>query len=211
MKIRGVVLDERLTWRDHVKSKASRTIRNLARTTSVLPLKSRKTLYDALVTPHFSYCDVVWGGTNRTITNDLQKTGNFAAKTLLGMKKRESATEALCKLNMMPLERKREVHLGVITHKLLQGKGPKDLVSECQSLTKRQHSHNTRNSTRRDMNIIPHRTVKSESSFAQRSAACWNKIPLAIRTIDNTSNFKRTFQHKLLTTYKSDVLLCGAI
>ena len=164
MKILGVVLDERLTWRDHVKhvkSKASRTIRNLARTTHVLPLKSRKTLYDALVTPHFSYCDVVWGGASKTLTNDLQKTGNFAARTLLGMKKRESATEALNKLNMMPLERKREVHLGVITHKLLQGKGPKNLVSECQSLTKRQHSHNTRSTKKRDMSIISHRTSKS--------------------------------------------------
>ena len=127
------------------------------------------------------------------------------------MKKRESATEALNKLNMMPLERKREVHLGVITHKLLQGKGPKNLVSECQSLTKRQHSHNTRSTKKRDMSIISHRTSKSESSFTQRSVACWNNIPLAIRSIDSTSSFKRTFQQLLLTNYKSDVLLCGAI
>ena len=214
IKILGVVLDERLTWRDHVKqvkSRASGIIRNLARTTSVLPLKSRKTLYDALVTPHFSYCDVVWGGANNTVSKDLQRTGNFAAKAMLGLKKRDSTSEALKRLNMMPLEKKRDVHLGVITHKLLQGKGPKELVTACQSSATRQHRHFTRHAARRDMASIQHRTTKSECSFAQRSVKCWNSIPLALRNIDNTSNFKKSYQQFLLTKFNSNVQLCDAI
>ena len=54
MKILGVVLDENLTWEHHVrfvKAKSFRIIRNLARTSSVLPMTSRRLLYDALVTP----------------------------------------------------------------------------------------------------------------------------------------------------------------
>ena len=214
IKILGVVLDDRLTWRDHIKqvrSRASGTIRNLARTTSVLPLKSRKTLYDALVTPHFSYCDVVWGGTSNTLSNNLQRTGNFAAKAMLGMKKRDSASEALKKLNMMPLEKKREVHLGVLTHKLFHGKGPKELVTTAQTSSMRQHHHFTRNAARRNMATIQHRTTKSEASFAQRSVKCWNSIPLTIRNIDNSSNFKKSYQHYLLSNFKTNVQLCGAI
>ena len=106
MKILGVHLDERLTWECQIKAIKSRTyriIRNLARTSSVLPLRSRRLLYDALVTPHFSYCDIVWGGLSKKLSNDLQKAGNFAAKSLLGMKKKDSATEALLRLDMMPL------------------------------------------------------------------------------------------------------------
>ena len=102
IKILGVIIDEGLSWRQHikqVKSQASRAIRNLARTSSILPVESKKTLYDALVTPHLSYCDVVWGGTSKECANDLQKTGNFAAKSLLGLKKRDSATHALSRLN----------------------------------------------------------------------------------------------------------------
>ena len=214
IKILGVILDDRLTWHDHikkVKSRASGAIRNLARTTPHLPLKSRKTLYDALVTPHFSYCDVVWGGANRTISSELQRTGNFAAKAMLGMKKRDSASEALKRLNMMTLDKKRDVHLGVMTHKLIQGKGPRELVSMCQSLTKRRHHHFTRHSARQDMGSIQHRTAKSESSFTQRSIKCWNNIPQTIRNIDNASNFKKSLQQFLLSKYQSNVHLCDAI
>ena len=91
MKILGVIVDDKLNWDKHVKKVKQRTQRitsNLARTTHVLPLKSRRTLYDALVTPHFNYCDVVWGGISTTRADTLQKTGNFAAKALLGMKKK---------------------------------------------------------------------------------------------------------------------------
>ena len=214
IKILGVILDDRLTWHDHikkVKSRASGVIRNLARTTPYLPQKSRRTLYDALVTPHFSYCDVVWGGANKTISNELQRTGNFAAKAMLGMKKKDSASEALQRLNMMTLDKKRDIHLGVLTHKLVQGKGPKELVSACKSLTNRKHHHFTRNSARQDMSSIQHRTVKSESSFTQRSIKCWNNIPLAIRNIDNTSNFKKSLQQFHMTKFKSNVQLCDAI
>ena len=96
-----------------------------------------------LVTPHFSYCDVVWGGANNTISKDLHKTGNFAAKAMLGLKKKDSTSEALKRLNMMTVDKKREVHLGVLTHKLLQGKGPKELVTACQASTMRHHHHFT--------------------------------------------------------------------
>ena len=88
MKILGVIMDDKLTWKHHVKyvkSKTCRIISNLARTTSSLPLRSRRTLYDALVTPHFSYGDVVWDGTTTGLSRDLQKAGNFAARSLLGM------------------------------------------------------------------------------------------------------------------------------
>ena len=65
LKVLGVIIDEGLTWEPQIKSIKSKTYRitrNLARTTSALTLKSRKFLYDALVTPHFSYCDTVLGG-----------------------------------------------------------------------------------------------------------------------------------------------------
>ena len=163
------------------------------------------------MTPHLSYCDVVWGGTSKKHSEDLQKTGNFAAKSLLGLKKRESATYALSKLNMMTLDKKREVHLGVLTHKLLQGKGPEELVTECQRSTTSRHHHQTRSAARRDMRSIAHRTTKSESSFSYRAAKCWNSIPPTIRDCESTSTFKKRFQSHLLSKYKSDVTHGDAI
>ena len=158
----------------------------------------------ALVTPHFSYCDTVRGGPSRKLSNDLQKAGNFAAKSLLGLKKKDSPTEALLRLNMMPLEHKRTVHLGVMVHKLHNHTGPKQMVDNYRSLMERAHRYPTRSSTRGDMTSLQHNSSRFERSTLQRAIRTWNAIPLDIRNIDSTATFKRNFQAHLLASYKED-------
>ena len=207
MKVLGVHLDENITWETHVKSiksKASRIIRNLARTTHILPLHCRRILYDALVTPHFSYCDTVWGGMSKRLEENLQRTGNFAAKALLGMKKRDSAKDALIKLNMMPLKDKRSVHLGVLVHKLNKNIGPKQLIENYKGLIERTHSHQTRMASRGDMNHLQHRSGRFERSTIHRAANNWNTIPGDIRQIENSTSFKKSYQSHLLSKFQTD-------
>ena len=207
MKILGVLLDEKLTWEHQVKSvkaKTFRIIRKLARTAHILPMSSRRQLYDALVTPHFSYCDTVWGGLSKGLSMELQKAGNFAARSLLGLKKRASATFALVKLNMMPLEQKRMVHTGVLVHKIRKGTGPAYLLNEYGMQSTR--GHQTRSKTRGDMKTLSHNTAKYERSTLQRATQTWNSIPVDIRNIENTSNFKRKYQGHLLNRFKQDAM-----
>ena len=97
------------------------------------------------MTPHFSYCDIVWGGTPAIHSESLQKTGNFAAQALLGLKKRSSAKKALKKLNMLPLASKRTIHLGVFVHKIVHNGGPEELVSRYTGPLTRDHKHNMEN------------------------------------------------------------------
>ena len=154
------------------------------------------------MTPHFSYCDTVRGGLSKGLCSDLQKAENFAAKSLLGMKKKESATQALLKLNMMPLEDKRSVHLGVLVHKLNKNIGPRQLVDNYKGLIVRRHSYQTRMRTRGGMNSIQHSTSKFEKSTVQRAISTWNSIPDDIRKIDSTTTFKRHYQAHLLANFR---------
>ena len=207
MKILGVTMDSKLTWEHHIKSVKSKTCRiiaNIARTRSSLPLKSRRTLYDALVTPHFNYADVVWDGTTCGLSQYLQKAGNFGARSLLGRKKWESATEALRTLNMMPLAKKREVHLGVMAHKLVNSRGPSELTLTYQDLIARKHGHNTRSTSKGDMRTLARRTSRFDKSTLQRAIKLWNSIPLNIRNTENTSNFKKMFQNHLQNIFNQD-------
>ena len=213
MKILGVHIDDDLSWESHVKSVKAKTyniIRNLARTTSVLPLKSKRQLYDALVTPHFSYCDTVWGGLSKRATADLQKAGNFAAKSMLGQRKRASATEALNKLNMMPLEEKRRVHMGVFVHKLKHNIGPTKLVERYNNMVNSGHKHHTRFKARGDMMALSHNSSRFEKSTLMRAAQVWNGIPCHIRNLEGSSNFKRKYQAYLLDNFKKQSTAPGS-
>ena len=65
-KFLGVVLDERLTWSEHLKrihSKLSGSLYALNRSKHFVPTKSLNTLYHSLVHIHLTYGVLLWGGT----------------------------------------------------------------------------------------------------------------------------------------------------
>ena len=207
MKILGVVIDDKLSYEKHIKRiklRTHKTISNLARTSHILPLKSRRTLYDALVAPHFNYCDVVWHGISATQSRSLQKTANFAARAILGEKKNTSATQALQKLNMVPLSLKRDIHLGVFVHRLMNSNGPQDTVQRYNERIRRTHEHHTRAAAKADMTTITHNTTRFKSSTQHRAVRCWNSIPADLRVIPDASAFKRQYQAFLVQNFKRD-------
>ena len=202
MKLLGVILDSNLTWGEHIKklkARVCRTTANLARTSAILPLRSRRQLYDALVVPHLSYCDVVWDGTLVQHEKSLQSVANFGAKSLLGVKKNSSATDALNKLNMLPLKERRRVHMGVFVHKLSNGNGSTELMETFQRRTLRNHRYCTRAIERGDTATVAHNTTRSERGTVYRAFKNWNEIPPHVREIPNTSTFKKTYQKHLLS------------
>ena len=62
-KTLGVIVDECITWRDHidqVAKKASKGIGFMRRSKDLLNTNTLKAVYDALILPHFDYCALVW-------------------------------------------------------------------------------------------------------------------------------------------------------
>ena len=63
VKYLGVLVDRDLKWKDHilkVRHKCLCALGIIRRVSSCLPVSTRRTLYNALVLPHFAYCSVVW-------------------------------------------------------------------------------------------------------------------------------------------------------
>ena len=67
----GIVLDEFLTWRAHVKkvsSKVSRSLGVIKRVKNFLPIQALKSLYNALIVPHLNYGLKLWGPRSEAVT-----------------------------------------------------------------------------------------------------------------------------------------------
>ena len=59
----GVIIDDGLTWKEHIRSVRRKYFGQLARLRKlgdVLPASLKKRIYNALVLPHLDYCSVVW-------------------------------------------------------------------------------------------------------------------------------------------------------
>ena len=70
-KFLGVTIDSNLTWNEHIKNIntiISRNIGILYKLKDLLKEKSLFTLYNALVLPYITYCNIAWANSNKTKT-----------------------------------------------------------------------------------------------------------------------------------------------
>ena len=197
IKILGVHIDNKLNWNNHiqaVRKKATNAIRNLHRINQLIPLKHRVLLYNSLVATHYNYADTVWSGCGVTNENKLQTTQNFAARSILGRKKRSSATEALKDLKFLSLRDKRKVHEAVYVHKALNDKLPASITAKYQNQISKQNLRSTSNLT---LNIPIHKTQKYQQGPLYRTIKSWNNTSMETRTGLETNTFKKHYQTKL--------------
>ena len=205
VKILGVIIDQNLTWSQQikqVKGRAANIVRHLARTSRVLPQRSQRMLYDALVCPHLSYADVVWDGCRKQDQEQLQRVHNFAAKVIAGADKRASTTKTLKTLGMVPLSEKRK--MAVFVHKLVNGHGPAELCERLQQIRgDQQLSTSDGLRSRKSLYIRPvqHKTAKYEKSTLWRASKAWNQTRPEHRLTDDTAKFKTDIQREMTRAY----------
>ena len=62
-KFLGVIIDDKISWKPHILSVTSTVARNLGvmrRVRSKIDSKTTLLLYDTMIVPHFSYCNLIW-------------------------------------------------------------------------------------------------------------------------------------------------------
>ena len=73
-KFLGVIVNETLTWKDHIQiitNKVSKGICILYKVSSILPHSVLKSLYYALIHPYLEYCNIIWASKNDLQLNKL--------------------------------------------------------------------------------------------------------------------------------------------
>ena len=73
-KFLGVTIDPYLNWHCHthnILNKISRGIGILKKLKYIIPTKTLSLLYNTLILPHITYCNIVWGNSNKTNINSI--------------------------------------------------------------------------------------------------------------------------------------------
>jgi hypothetical protein len=190
IKILGVILDSNLNWSNQVnavKKKAFNVTRNIHRINHLLPVKYRKNLYNAIISPQFSYADIIWGGCRQKESKSLQSVQNFAAKSITGHRKYDSATNSLQQLNLLNLIQRRKVHENTFAHKALLQESPENIINQ---YNEHLSTANTRQAAQKKLNIPQHKTAKFQRSPIYRTITSWNTYP--------NFSFGKVKQHKFL-------------
>ena len=94
----GVIIDDTLSWNkhiDHITKKVAPGLFYLRKAKPLIPSKMQSLLYNAIISPHFNYCNVVWGNCNQSMHAKLQVLQNRAAKIICGVNQYASGTQAI--------------------------------------------------------------------------------------------------------------------
>ena len=92
-KILGVIIDNKLTWKDHVAhiaSKVSRGMGMIIKARTYLNRKGLLTLYYTFVYPYLTYCNHIWGIIYQNNLKRLCVLQNKSVRIISGVKPRES-------------------------------------------------------------------------------------------------------------------------
>ena len=195
--ILGIYVDKNLNWNKqikHVKKKSMNSIINLNRIKYVLPEKTKTQLYNTLVTPHFAYASVAWGGCSKENERKLQVAQNFALRAIKNKRKRESAKEILKEMKFLNLVEKRQVHEAVFITKSLLNKTSQNITNEYLNYLS---IEKTRQATNGKLKIPKHNKSIFKRSPLYRTIKVWNDIPNTISR-ENPKTFKTNYQNHLI-------------
>ncbi|PFX17895.1 Retrovirus-related Pol polyprotein from type-1 retrotransposable element R1 2 [Stylophora pistillata] len=189
----GVIIDDKLDWHSHIEKltkKIASGIGALKRIRHLIPASTLHLIYQALVKPHFDYCDIVWGSCGKTLRDKLQKLQNRAARVLTFSNYDADATELLEFLGWKNLARQQEIHKATMMFRCLHGLAPRYLYSK---FTWRDSAYDLRDSENK-LNVPLPRTNYYRKSFSYNGATLWNSLPRDIRNTESLGLFKPVLQ-----------------
>ena len=189
-KFLGVLVNNTLTWSDHVLnmvcSKVSRSLNLLRRLSWFLPQPLLLLFLKSYILPTFDYCDIVWSGCTKHEARQLETLLNFSCRTVLRKRKDYSASAARRELGLPTLTSRRKLHTAQMVFKCLSSNTP----SYLSQLFSHPPSHYcTRSSSSSQLNLPPLRTSLGQRCFSFMGASIWRSLPVHVRGVTDFKVF----------------------
>ena len=110
-------------------------LRLIAKVKSYLPHKNLKQVIHAFISSRLDYCNSLYFSSEKLSIQRLQLIQNAAARLLTGKKKRDHITPVLLSLHWLPVQRRIEFKILLLTFKSLNGLAPPYLAELIQTYT----------------------------------------------------------------------------
>ena len=119
-KFLGVLIDECLTWKQHidcVSKTISRNIDVMNKLKYSIPGRILHTLYCTLITPYLNYGILIWGSTCRSYLDKLIKLQKWAIRTITNSRYRSHTGPLFAKSNLLNVTDMYTLDVGVFMYK----------------------------------------------------------------------------------------------
>jgi len=194
-KYLGVWFDSCLTWSIHINklcSTVSSRLGVLRRLVPILPPKTLSMLFNCMILPKIDYCDTVWGNCGKSLSDNLQKLQNRAARLVLGLSRRSHVdNDHLSTLGWKSLASRRKMHLLQTVFKSIHRQLPEYL----QIFNRTSHTYATRLNSNLSLQLPKVRLESGRRKFEYRGAFSWNELPPTVKVASSALSFKKLIRN----------------
>lgn len=188
----GVLIDNTLSTRDHVRTlcgKSFATLKLLKRLFPWIPLESRWTVTQALLISRLDYGNALLVGMPDYLFKCLQVVQNAEAKLVCNKDRYSSATECLRQLHWLPMRQRARFKLLGHTHRALHHTGPRILQNKIKFYTPPRCLWSYQQVLAETKRIRKARA--GGRTFSYLTVLHWNKLPLELWLIKDYTAFRK--------------------
>ena len=186
----GVTIDEFLDWKTHIKNvtlKVSRSIGVLSKLKFTVPQNVLMLLYNSIVLPHLSYCNIVWGNSYSSYLNKMKILQKRAVRILTYSMYNSHTKLLFSRMKVLPVQELILLNTCIFMYHFHTGNLP-HIFQNMFISNSSVHSHNTRQT--KLLHKPPVRTTHALKSFRNVGISKWNDLNEDIRSSSTLSRFK---------------------
>ena len=191
-KFLGLHIDNELSWKYHIEqvaSKISKMTGIMAKARHYLSLKTLQTIYDTMVQPYLTYCNIVWTSTYPTRLNSLFMIQKKIVKIMTFKNYSEKSRPLFVALKILNIYELNIYQMSLFMYSYFNGNQPSYFCNYYR-LNEKIHSHNTRTSS--NIYIDYKRTNYGKFSLKFRGPQIWNNLPKDLKTQKSYRLFKKS-------------------
>ena len=203
-KCLGVMIDENLTWHEHIDYVCRKVIASLSmlrRVRSFLGERDLTLLYNCLIQSQLDYCCEVWGLRFDTHIHKLEVLQKRAARMILNASFYTPSIDLFKRLNILPFHKRVMYFRCIFIYKCINDLSA-DFFKDTFLNVSSTHAINTRYSTNGNLVLPKCNTECFKRSFIYAAINSWNSLPNDFKGIQSVSSFKgelkSIFYHNLL-------------
>ena len=196
----GVVINEFLTWDDHISKiliAISRCIGIIFKLKHYLPLQILIIIYNSILLPHITYCNVVWG-TFKSKNNQIYLMQKKAIRLCAGSGFYDHTDPLFYNFKTLKVDDIHTLQIASFMYRFHSRQLPKTFDHMFQ-LNSAIHNYPTRISS--NIHLLNPKTNLAHKSIRHAGPDIWNNIPLNVRSYSTITRFKCEFKKCILSGY----------
>ena len=194
----GVIMDEKLSWADHIKEvcwKISQAAGVIFKVRNRLSPEALMLIYHALVAQKLKYGLICWATASKFLLDRVNVVHNKVVRYMTFSKPCSRAWPLYCKLNVLPLDILAELEWGKFMYKFQNKMLPKAFDSYFKAPS---HQHGTRYAKQKNFELVRFANAKEKSMIKCIGPKKWSLIPIEIKETLFLQTFTKKFRAHLI-------------